>query len=130
MTASSGTDQPDVSYRRTDTFSAHAGELQGDCQGSGEQGEDAGGVCSDGSEHHQDREEEARREPHCRPAAALSPPALAPPPMPADRLRARAHATPLPHRRRKIAEAGIDYEFPGFESSLPARSKKTKFEDK
>ena len=34
---------------------------------------------------------------------------------------------PLPRRRRKIAEAGIDYEFPGFESSLPSRSKKIKF---
>lgn len=30
-------------------------------------------------------------------------------------------------RRRKISEAGIEYEFPGFESSLPTRAKKMKF---
>lgn len=35
---------------------------------------------------------------------------------------------PAPRRRRrKIAEAGIEYEFPGFESSLPRTAKKTKF---
>ena len=32
-------------------------------------------------------------------------------------------------KRRKIAAAGIDYDFPGFEATLPQKAKRTKFAD-